>query len=290
MGKLLTPTSYWLGYSEMNDDGLRDYLKASGNEEFWQSVLDARKQGVSNAEILCSFFAKLCYKSLTVGHNANISKVRDIPDNIVATMDSAHGSVFEHVGFNFVIHNCSRVFTHELVRHRIGTAFSQNSGRYCRLDEIDVIFDPILDPVKHHVTDIIAFLEDKYAKMCQEMGLNEMKDFTRKKKITSALRRIAPNGQSNDIGFSVNLRTLRHTVMLRTARHAEWEIRLVFNQLYLLLKDKYPYIFYGAKEEMVDGLLEVSGMKLQPYEKESSVVLEEASTEDLERILAIRRA
>ena len=126
--------------------------------------------------------------------------------------------------------------------------------------------------------------------MCQEMGLNEMKDSTKKKKITSALRRIAPNGQSNEIGFSVNLRTLRHTIMMRTGRHAEWEIRLVFNQLYLLLKDKYPYIFYGAKEEMVDGLLEVSGMKMQPYEKESHVVIEEASTEELERVLALRKA
>ncbi len=125
--------------------------------------------------------------------------------------------------------------------------------------------------------------------MVQTMGLKDMKDFARKKKITSALRRIAPNGQSNEIGFTVNLRSLRHTLMLRTSRHAEWEIRLVFNQLYQLLKDKYPMIFYGAKEEMVEGLLEISGMKMQPYEVESKVVLAEASTEDLERILAIRK-
>lgn len=290
MGKLVTPRSYWIGYCEMNEGGLQDYLRDSGNMGFWQSVLDAREQGISNAEILCSFFAKLCYKSLTVGHNANISKVRDIPDNIIATMDSAHGSVFEHVGFNFVISDCSRVFTHELVRHRIGTAFSQNSGRYCRLDEIDVVFDPILEPVRGHVEDIIKYLEGKYSIMCEEMGLNEMKDFTKKKKITSALRRIAPNGQANEIGFSVNLRTLRHTMMLRTGRHAEWEIRLVFNQLYLLLKDYYPFIFYGAKEEVVDGLIEVSGMKMQPYEKEASVVLNECSTEELQRILEIRQS
>ena len=90
----------------------------------------------------------------------------------------------------------------------------------------------------------------------------------KKKKITSALRRLLPNGQSNEIGFSCNLRTLRHIVQLRTSRYAEWEIRLVFNQIYSLVKEKYPLVFYKAKEEKVDGSLEVSGMKLQPWEKE----------------------
>lgn len=33
-----------------------------------------------------------------------------------------HGSVLEHASFSFVLHNMSRVLTHELVRHRIGAA------------------------------------------------------------------------------------------------------------------------------------------------------------------------
>lgn len=94
-----------------------------------------------------------------------------------------------------------------------------------------------------------------------------MADFGRKKKITSALRRLLPNGQSNEIGFSANLRTLRHTVQVRTSRHAEWEIRFVFGKVYELLKGRYPMLFHGAWEEVVDDLVEVSGMKMQPYER-----------------------
>lgn len=96
-----------------------------------------------------------------------------------------------------------------------------------------------------------------------------MKDFDRKKKITSALRRVLPNGQSNEIGFSVNLRALRHTVMMRTAAGAEWEIREVFGQVYRLVRDRFPSVFLDAKEDVVDGLLQVSGMRMQPYERTS---------------------
>lgn len=290
MGKLVTPNVYWVGYTETNDSEIQRYLKDSGNEDFWQSVIEARASGISNAEILCSMFAKLCYKSLTLGKNANITRVRDISDNLKGCFDVGHGSIFEHVGFNFVIADCSRVFTHELVRHRIGTAFSQNSGRYIRLDNIDIVFDPILEPVREDFADIQYYLEEKYASMVRKMQLDQMNDFTTKKKITSALRRIAPNGQTNEIGFSTNLRTLRHTVMMRTGRHSEWEIRCVFEKIYLILKEKHPTIFHGAVETVVDGIIEVSGMRMQPYEKTADVLLDELTTEQLEAELVRRKS
>jgi len=324
MGQFVRPETYWVGYTETNDCEILRYLKDSGNDEFWESVQAARQNGLSNAEILCSMFAKLCYKSLSLGKNANISRVRDIESNIRGSFDHGHGSVFEHVGFNFVIRDCSRVFTHELVRHRIGTAFSQNSGRYIRLDNIDLVWDPILAGCETIVGQHLQATEDLVYKMECQKGLrvppprfpdceatayldrrnsndpnaaelkwvvNEGKDlnFDIKKKITSAIRRVAPNGQSNEIGFSVNLRSLRHTVMMRTGRHSEWEIRVVFEQLYFLLKEKYPTIFHGAVENIIDGVTEVSGMKMQPYEKTAEVLLSEMSTEQLEAELSRRR-
>lgn len=290
MGKFVEPKVYWFGYQEMNDAEVLRYLKDSGNEDFWQSILEAREAGLKNAEILCSIFAKLCYKSLTLGKNANISRVRDIEDNIRGCFDVGHGSVFEHVGFNFVAADCSRIYTHELVRHRVGTAFSQNSGRYIRLENIDIVFDPILEPIRQLCTEKQAADELWYAKAVEEIGLKSVTNFDRKKKLTSALRRFAPNGQSNEIAFTLNIRTLRHTIMVRTAHHAEWEIRHIFGQVYFSLKNKYPTIFHGAKERLIDGLIEVSGMKLQPYEKTSEDLLKELTDEQLEQELALRKA
>lgn len=328
--RFVTPEVHWVGYSQLNEQGLRSYLIRSGNFDFVRSMDKAREQGLSDAEILCSFFAKLCYRSLTLGKNTNVSRTRDIWDNLVNCFDTAHGSIFEHVNFNFVVDRCSRVFSHELVRHRIGTAFSQTSGRYCRLDHIPIVWDPILDPVKDLFDECVRNIEDTvYLAECRlglrkpptdypdvppEVWVDQARhrgtlepaviadverwkwvpdnsfDFTLRKKLTSAIRRIAPNGQSNEIGFSVNLRSLRHTILMRTARHAEWEIRHVFDQVYRLLRDsnRYPLIFHGAKENVVDGLIEVSGMRMQPYEKTAEMVLSEMSDEEIQLYLQTR--
>lgn len=270
MGKLVTPTVHLIGYTTMDTRGMAEYLRATDNQDFLASIEAAREEGLSDGEILTSFFAKLCYASLTLGKNANVSRIRDIPSNLLNTIDQGHGSVWEHCSINFVVRDCSRVFTHELVRHRVGTAFSQTSGRYVRGDDVNIVFDPVLEPVRVEVENCQYLIEDCYRQMVMKMGLDEMKDFDRKKKVTSALRRILPNGQSNEIGFSVNLRALRHTVQVRTGRHAEWEIREVFSQIYKLVKVRFPLLFHGATEEEVGGIVEVSGMKLQPYEVSKS--------------------
>lgn len=268
MGRLVTPSVYLIGYTTLCPQEMERYLTDTGNLEFADSMLSAKEEsGLSDGEILTSFYAKVCYASLTLGKNDNVTRVRDIPSNLMACLSQGHGSVFEHCQLNFIIANCSRVFTHELVRHRVGTAFSQTSGRYVRGSEVNIVFDPILKPVQGQIEKVQDYLEIAYAQMVEDMGLNEMKDFDRKKKITSALRRILPNGQSNEIGFSVNLRALRHLVQMRTSRGAEWEIREVFNQVYKLVFDKYPLLFHGAKKEVIDGLIEVSGLKMQPYDK-----------------------
>lgn len=239
--------------------GIYKYLEDTGNEEFKVSIADARQDGLSDCEILISLMAKLCYKSLTLGHNSNISRVRDIRSNIESAILSEHGSVLEHADLSFIARDCSRVFTHELVRHRAGTAFSQNSGRFIRLDEIDLIVDPILEPVQDVLLETVQYLEVQYAWMAETLGMNnEGLSFDTKKKLTSALRRIAPNGQANEVGFTLNLRALRFVILKRTHRAAEWEIREIFNQVYQITKQLCPTIYCDAQEEIVNGLLEVT--------------------------------
>lgn len=266
MSKLVTPKVYLVGQTEVNIDEITKYLDDSDNTDFLKSIEEAQAAGISTAEILCSLFAKMCYKSLTLGQNKNVIRIRDIKDNLIGCFKTGHGSIFEHISFNFIAADCSRVFTHELIRHRPGMAYSQNSGRYIRVDEIDIVFDPILEPVKDDIIETIDFIEKKYKEIEDKLNINNLKDFELKKKLTSALRRIAPNGQSNEIAFTANLRSLRHLILVRTSRHAEWEIRVIFEQVYKIMKEKYPLMFADAKEEVVDGIIEVSGMKMQPYE------------------------
>ncbi len=256
-GKFVIPGTYFIGATAAHYKEIERYLHDTDQLEFLEFIEQARQEGLSDGEILVSFYAKLCYAALTTKKNENISRVRGIQDNLEGTILSGHGSVFEHVQLNFVTRDCSRVYTHELVRHRVGTAFSQTSGRYVRSDKLDLVIDPILEPVYEEISMLQECLEEFYTHAVEKMGLNGPNmPFEQKKLITSALRRMLPNGQANEIGFSVNLRTLRNTIVARTSRHAEWEIRLIFNQVAELVREKYPTLFHDAHTEMVRGLPE----------------------------------
>lgn len=251
------PKVYLVGYTAFNLDGLKTYLSDTDQSEFIEDMDKAKAQGLNDGEALCSFYAKLCYASLTAKKNKNISMVRDIESNLEGILTSGHGSVLEHCQLNFVVTDCSRIFTHEQVRHRVGTAYSQTSGRYVRTDELNIIVDPILTPGYDLVEEARAYMEDWYKRMEQRMDIGNVKDFFTKKKITSAMRRLLPNGQSNEMGFSMNLRTLRHTIEMRTSEHAEWEIRYIYNQIFELLSKKYPVMFSDAQIEVKDGMPEI---------------------------------
>ncbi len=326
MGQLVKPKVYFVGCTEVREKGLFAYLKDTRQDDFIATYEQARKEGLNSGEALCSVFAKMCYKSLVVGKNANVSRVRDVRSNLEGCHDTGHGSVFEHCQLNFIVTNCSRVYTHEQVRHRVGWAYSQTSGRYCRLDNIDLVWSDLLDPVKALWLDHLEKTEDLvYLTECK-LGLRKPNpeqpddpperymnardtlaaeiaedyrwvpddtfDFDKRKAITSAIRRIAPNGQANEIGMSCNIRALRQVVQVRTQRSAETEIRDVYAQVYHLVAAEFPTIFYKAKTRLVNGLPEVYGMKTQPFEIEAGdpKALEFWTTDSLRGELAKREA
>jgi thymidylate synthase (FAD) len=242
-------------------NGLRAYLSYTDQLEFMEEIRSAYEEIGPMA--LSSFFAKLCYKSLVLGKNANVNRIRDVQDNLRNVIQTGHGSVLEHVWLNFVTTDCSRVFTHELVRHRVGTAFSQTSGRYCTVEDAELVLPPELPQnVCNQMQNLLDHLKDAVANARIALGLDQERDFVRKKRLTSALRRIMPNGATNEIGWSVNIRALRHMIEMRTSRDAEWEIRVVFEEVAELVTKRWPMLLHGGTCEMVDGHMEWKGLKV----------------------------
>ena len=66
--------------------------------------------------------------------------------------------------------NVSRVFTHELVRHRAGSAFSQESLRYVRLTDIGFRVPPALEPVREQVLSLVEQLEEFQVSAAEKLG------------------------------------------------------------------------------------------------------------------------
>ena len=51
-------------------------------------------------------------------------------DLVRRVIESGHGSTIEHIVFTFAISGVTRTLSHQLVRHRAGLAFDQQSQRY----------------------------------------------------------------------------------------------------------------------------------------------------------------
>jgi thymidylate synthase (FAD) len=248
MPKFVEPTAFLIAETTLDPLGLQKALDELGVSEW-------RTDAVSDAEHLIEFAGKSCYMSFDTSLNKNLTRVGTrnnyayIQEQIMAT---GHGSVLEHATVTFFLLNVSRVFTHELVRHRAGTAFSQVSGRYVRTDVINYWLPSVIrkdEWASNFFHSAFATMELWVRQLEAHYKIDELKGgagFFLKKVLTSAFRRIIGNGQSNHIVLTSNHRALRHMIELRTDFHAEEEIRIVFNQMFNLVKDRFPALYGDA--------------------------------------------
>jgi thymidylate synthase (FAD) len=242
------PSVFLIARPSIDIEGMRAYLADVGGESWLQLRLE--ESGDSSAEVnagelLLEFGGRACYRSWEPGLNPNVTRIRtDRSVYFANILRSGHGSVLEHANYSFVFRNVSRVFTHELVRHRAGSAFSQESLRYVRLADIGFRVPPALEPVREQVLAIVEQLEEFQVSAAKELGIDEEGvPFHVKKEVTSALRRLAPIGLSTDIVWTANARTLRHVIEMRTAEGAEEELRLVFDEIARIMQAEAPNLF-----------------------------------------------
>lgn len=246
--KVVEPEVRIIAKPEVDWDEIEKHLTgdvgaASGGHWVWD-----REENSTDAEALVEFAGRKCYRSYEAGLNPNVGKIREFQDEYLANIiKSGHGSVLEHANYTLVLHNVSRVLTHELVRHRAGTAFSQESLRYVRLTEIPMWVPEWVKADPDAMTKVVELVEA--AEEFQEWGAahwgldEEGTSFHRKKEVTSFLRRLAPEGLATSLVMTANVRALRHIIEMRTAAGAEEEIRMVARKIGELMAWEVPMLF-----------------------------------------------
>lgn len=250
--RFVTPTVFLVAKSEFANAGLQAYLQEIGNPT-WRP-----DSGVSDGENLIEAAGRMCYRSWQPYDpkkpdcsNPNVTRTREGNlEYIQNVIGHGHGSILEHVSLSFIAHNVSRVFTHELVRHRVGAAYSQESLRYVRLEDIkfwipeSLKSHPKFEKFEQFVKNTVGALEQGQGWLANFFDIDNEKSFAVKKVLTSMFRRFAPIGLATTIMFTYNLRTLRHVIALRTSEHAEEEIRIVFDEVARICKEQYPNVFH----------------------------------------------
>lgn len=246
-----SPSVHLIARPALDLDGIRAYLAHAGGEGWLDRRLEEAGGEPNPGELLVELAGRACYRSWEPGLNPNVTRVRtDQREYFLNLLSSAHGSVLEHATYSFAFRDVSRVFTHELVRHRAGSAFSQESLRYVRLTDLGFRVPPALEPVREQVVSIVEQLEELQVSLAESLGLDEEDvPFAVKKEVTSALRRLAPLGLSTDIVWTANVRTLRHVIEMRTAPGAEEELRLVFGLVGEVMRAEAPGLFQDFRRD-----------------------------------------
>src|SRR5699024_1834865 len=119
-------------------EAMRTYIDEVGGNIWAERVEEADSP---DAEDLLEFSGRMCYRSWEPGLNPKVSRVStDAGLYLVNVLQSQTGTVLEHVIFTLVLHNVSRVLTHDLFLHCAGSVLQQESLHYVRLSDIPYWF------------------------------------------------------------------------------------------------------------------------------------------------------
>ncbi len=184
-----------------------------------------------NAEDVIERACRTCYLSF---HRYNPPFSAE--ELIKKVIRKGHHSVLEHGVATFRIKGGSRVFTHEMVRHRLMSP-SQESQRYVeygRTKPFEFVIPPTIENTE---------FENKFKELAHQA-------FELYQKMVKAdipkedSRYILPNATTSEIVISANFRELRHIFEVRCTERAHWEIREICLQMLKIMKKQAPIVFW----------------------------------------------
>ena len=139
---------------------------------------------------------------------------------IQGVIESGHGSTIEHIVFTFGISGVSRTLSHQLVRHRAGVAFDQQSQRYVKFKEASTLLPT-------SIAEADPELRGRFQAQV-DGALDAYGDLVAAGIPGEDARFVFPNATRTNLVMTANLRALIHMSGLRLCTMAQWEIRRLF--------------------------------------------------------------
>jgi thymidylate synthase (FAD) len=139
---------------------------------------------------------------------------------ISGVIESGHGSTIEHIVFTFGISGVSRTLSHQLVRHRAGVAFDQQSQRYVKFKGAATMLPTTIEEAD---PDLRGRYEEQV-----DGALSLYGELVEAGIPGEDARFVFPNATRTNLVMTTNLRALIHMSGLRLCTMAQWEIRRLF--------------------------------------------------------------
>ena len=142
-------------------------------------------------------------------------------------------AMMDHVVYMFEVEDCSRVTTHQLVRHR-AVSYDQESQRFSAATREGIVTPPSVqsNEVGYKAYDeALKVVYSAYEKMVTAGVPKE------------DARYILPSGIKTKLVMTLSARSLMHLVWQRTALQAQWEIRELAATLQRLAQEATPELW-----------------------------------------------
>ena len=150
------------------------------------------------------------------------------------------GSSWEFIHYTFLIEGVTRAFTHQLVRHRVGTAFAQQAQRVANMGDFKYLTTGSIigDEEKERVYDMtMQHIQTGYMTMI-DMGAN-----------VQDARGVLPTNILTNILFKVNLRAISDMMHVRLCIRAQGEFQNVARSMRDEICREHPWVspLFGPK-------------------------------------------
>jgi thymidylate synthase (FAD) len=166
---------------------------------------------------------------------------------ITKILEKQHHSVLEHASATFRVLGASRVFTHEMVRHRFVSP-SQQSQRYVNEANAEVVVPPSVAAHPEAAREFAHVAEEARRAYARLTGLGVPKEDA---------RYLLPGGLVSEIVLSANFREWRHVFEVRCHPRAHWEIRRACLAMLAILKREVPIVFADFTLDEERGVAEI---------------------------------
>ncbi|WP_027389881.1 FAD-dependent thymidylate synthase [Chrysiogenes arsenatis] len=186
--------------------------------------------------------ARLCYSGSTI--TDLVCDDQKKKEQFVAKIrDLGHLSVFEHVSFTFAVEGISRACSHQLVRHRLAS-YSQQSQRYVKQNQFGYIEPPTISATlgNEWFSSRMALIQEWYDEALAA-GIP-----------AEDARFVLPNACETKIIITMNARELLHFFSLRCCNRAQWEIKLMADEMLRHCLAVAPSIFCESGPGCVRGI------------------------------------
>ena len=164
-------------------------------------------------------------------------------------LQNKHESCGEHCVFNFFIQGISRLNLMELTRHRLAS-YSVKSTRYTLKELRNESEFTIKD--KERASKYINLTDNENVDECSIQALENVRRLVNNAvnyNVTQDLIKYAlPECYKTDLTFSINVRSLRNLLKLRTSKTAHFEIRNLAYKLYEALPEEFKFLFSDVIE------------------------------------------